>query len=108
MRNLLPRKNQRFVETFLFLRQRAHVRRYFATPQKSQSQIHLSRRQLATGRIESARQIVGRAQIKQKEEKKGETARRVQEEESIQEGGGGDARGEWGGGRRKDEGGSGR
>lgn len=27
---------------------------------KSQSQIHLSRRQLATGRIESARQIVGR------------------------------------------------
>lgn len=48
--------------------------RAFYRATKSQSQIHLSRRQLATGRIESARQIAGRVN-KAKEGEKAEMDR---------------------------------
>lgn len=47
------------------------------------SQIHLSSRQLVTGRIESARQIVGRVNKAKVEEKEGDELL-VREEESIQ------------------------
>lgn len=65
----------------------ALTRRHFATAKsQSQSQIHLSWRQLATGRIESARQIVGRVNKAKVEEKEREmNCERGREEESIRE-----------------------
>lgn len=58
---------------------------------KSQSQIHLSRGQLATGRIEFARQIAGRVNKAKGGEKakRDESRAHPREEESIQRGGGG-------------------
>lgn len=85
---------------FLFQHQRFNPPT-FPNATKSQSQIHLSSRQLATGRIESARQIVGRVNKAKVEEKERDESRaRARERKGRSREGG-----EGGGGRMRDEGG---